>query len=67
MKMILVVSLGIMLSGCGAPVIGNLNGKDIITTANMVRNASKLSTPGAQEQIITCVKDIFDPNRMNGC
>ena len=42
-----------------------MTGKDMIKTANLIKNASNLSKAGVQEELIVKTKDILDPNR--GC
>lgn len=50
------------------PLLGacSMTGKDMIKTANLIKNASNLSKAGVQEELIVKTKDILDPNRGGG-
>jgi hypothetical protein len=43
-----------------------MTGKDMIKTANLIKNASNLSKAGVSESIITKSKDVLDPARGGG-
>ena len=67
MKLIAILCAGVMLSGCSLTLGGTtLQGKDIIKAANGVKNLSKISKPGVEEEFTTAMKDIFDPSRGGG-
>ena len=61
MKTILVVLCAVCLTACGT-----MTPKDILKTANAVRNLSKVTAPGVEEELVTMTKDIFDPARGGG-
>jgi predicted small secreted protein len=66
-RIILLVAVGMMLSGCLAHTS---TGRDIIKGANTVRILTNGSYHGAglEERVSNCVKDIFDTNnRGSGC
>ena len=50
------------------PLLGacTMTGKDMIKTANLIKNASNLSKAGVQEELIVKTKDILDPARGGG-
>ena len=61
MKRILVILLLVpMLGAC------SMTGRDMIKTANLIKNASNISKAGVQEELIVKTKDILDPNRGGG-
>ncbi len=61
MKRILVILLLVpMLGAC------SMTGKDMIKTANLIKNASNLSKAGVSESVITKTKDVLDPARGGG-
>ena len=67
MKLIAILCAGVMLSGCSLTLGGTtLQGKDIIKAANGVKNISKISKPGVEEEFTTAMKNIFDPSRGGG-
>ena len=67
MKLITILCAGVMLSGCSLTLGGTtLQGKDIIKAANGVKNISKISKPGVEEEFTTAMKNIFDPSRGGG-
>jgi hypothetical protein len=49
-----------MLGAC------SMTGKDLIRSANLIKNASNLSKAGVSESIITKSKDVLDPARGGG-
>lgn len=53
----------VMLTGCGT-----MTPKDMLKTANALRNLDKMTTAGVSEELTNCAKDILDPgNRGSGC
>jgi len=61
MKKILILLLLVpMLGAC------SMTGRDMIKTANLIKNASNISKAGVQEELIVKTKDILDPNRGGG-
>ena len=61
MKKILILLLLVpMLGAC------SMTGRDMVKTANLIKNASNISKAGVQEELIVKTKDILDPNRGGG-
>jgi len=62
MKAIYIISMAIMLSACGH------SGTNVIESANTIRAIQSITTAGVKEEVLYCMKDIFDPhNRGSGC
>ena len=59
-KILAVLIMVPMLGAC------SMTGKDMIKTANLIKNASNLSKAGVKEELIVKTKDILDPNRGGG-
>ena len=59
-KILAVLIMVPMLGAC------SMTGKDMIKTANLIKNASNLSKAGVEVDFIVKSKDIFDPNRGGG-
>lgn len=49
----------VLLQGCGVPFANGVTMKDVISTANTVRNLDKITKEGAKEELITETKNIF--------
>ncbi len=61
MKKILILLLLVpMLGAC------SMTGRDMIKTANLIKNTSNLSKSGVTELIIVKTKDVLDPARGGG-
>ena len=61
----IVICFFIMLSGCSAPVVGGLSGKDTIKIINATRH---LSPDGLVSNMYDCAYDALDTmNRGSGC
>ena len=61
MKKILILLLLVpMLGAC------SMTGRDMIKTANLIKNTSNLSKSGVTESIIGKTKDVLDPARGGG-
>ena len=61
MRTIAIVTMAVMLSACG-------HNQNVIETANTYKVLGSLTKAGVTEEVIYCVKDIFDPgNRGSGC
>lgn len=61
MRMITICLMAVMLSACG-------HNRNIIETANTYKALGSLTKAGVTEEVVHCVKDIFDPgNRGSGC
>ena len=61
MKRILAILLLVaMLGAC------SMSGKDLIRSANLIKNTSNLSKSGVTESIIVKTKDVLDPARGGG-
>ena len=50
------------------PMLGacSMTGKDLIRSANLIKNTSQLTKSGVSESIITKTKDVLDPARGGG-
>jgi len=61
MKLLMIGVMAVMLSACG-------HKQNVIETANTYKVLGGLTKAGVTEEVIYCVKDIFDPgNRGSGC
>jgi hypothetical protein len=61
MKRILLIMLLVpFLGAC------SMTGKDLIRSANLIKNTSQLTKSGVSESIITKTKDVLDPARGGG-
>ena len=49
----------VLLQGCSVPFANGVTMKDVISTANTVRNLDKITKEGAKEEVITEAKNIF--------
>lgn len=61
MKRILILLLLVPLLGACS-----MTGRDMIKTANLIKNTSQLTKSGVSESIITKTKDVLDPARGGG-
>ena len=59
-KILILIMMVPLLGAC------TMTGKDMIKTANLIKNTSKLTKSGVSESIIVKTKDILDPNRGGG-
>ena len=50
------------------PILGacSMTGRDMIKTANLIKNTSQLTKSGVTESIIVKTKDVLDPARGGG-
>jgi hypothetical protein len=61
MKRILAILLLVPMLG-----VCSMSGKDLIRSANLIKNTSNLSKSGVTESIIVKTKDVLDPARGGG-
>lgn len=59
-KVVAMLVVGVMLTGCGA------TGRDLIKGANLAKNIAGLSKAGVTEELIVATKDAIDPTRGGG-
>jgi hypothetical protein len=62
-RLILVVLVAGALSACaGLPIVSggaSFSGKDAVKTINMIRNTSRITMPGIEEEISNGMKNVF--------
>lgn len=56
----------VLLQGCGVPFANGVTMKDVISTANTVRNIDKITKPGVKEEVITEAKNILQSIQNGG-
>ena len=60
-KIAIGLALAIILSGC------QTTGSNVITGANTIRSIQGMTSAGVNEEVVNCLKDIFDPGNRGGC